>query len=709
MWGYLPEHSVGKIIKNVFYFSMHLKRWFVLFCFLLALSGLRAEDDVTHLDEFTVTGRRPLKEIGIEKTSFDSLALKENISLSMADILTYNSAVFVKNYGRATLSTVAFRGTSPSHTQVSWNGIRINSPMLGMTDFSSIPAYFIDQAALFHGSSSLNETGGGIGGLVKLATIPDAPPGFNLQYIQGIGSFSTFDEFLRFSFKNKHFISSTRAIYSSSPNDYTYINHDKKVNIYDEEHNIIGQFYPKEKNRSGAFKDLQILQEFYYNTNHGDILGLNLWYIDSNRELPLLATDYGDEREFENRQRENTLRSILSWSHRRNSWDLTLKAGYTFTWLAYDYKKEMAQGFWSDLTRSRSHTNTIYGMADFNYNITDTWLFSANLSAHQQFVNSRDKNVIIQQGNQAVVGYNKARLELSGSVSAKWQPLYQLGLGLVIREDIFGDKIAPVIPAFFVDWLMLDSNLIGNPVNISLKASTSKNYRFPSLNDLYFLPGGNPDLKSESGFIYDAGLIFNIVLFKRWSWNLSANWFDSKIKDWIIWLPTTKGFFSPRNVKKVHAYGVEINAETGIDFGKNWLLSVNGAFSWTPSINHGEKLSPADKSVGKQLPYVPEYSSSINARLSWDSWAFSYKWCYYSERFTMSSNEYTITGHLPQYFMSNISMEKNLSFKPLDIQLKLTVNNLFNEDYLSVLSRPMPGINFEFFIGLTPKFLNGKK
>ena len=28
----------------------------------------------------------------------------------------------------------------------------------------------------------------------------------------------------------------------------------------------------------------------------------------------------------------------------------------------------------------------------------------------------------------------------------------------------------------------------------------------------------------------------------------------------------------------------------------------------------------------------------------------------------------------------------------------------FNEDYVSVLSRPMPGINFEFFIGITPKF-----
>ena len=664
------------------------------------------DDNIVHLEELKVTAPRPMKEIGVEKTTFDSLALKENISLSMADILTYNSSVFVKNYGRATLSTVAFRGTSPSHTQVTWNGIRINSPMLGMTDFSSIPAYFVDQASLFHGTSSVNETGGGLGGLVKLATIPDAPPGFNLQYIQGIGSFSTFDEFLRLSFKNKHWTSSTRVVYSSSPNDYSYINHDKKVNIYDDDHNIIGQYYPKEKNRSGAFKDLQILQEIYYNTNKGDRFGLNIWYINSNRELPMLTTDYGDERDFENRQRENTLRSVLSWNHSRSTWNLALKGGYIFTWLAYDYKREITEGIWAEMTRARSHVNTIFGSVEANYFIENKWLFTASLSAHQQLVKSEDKNVIQQQGNQAVVGYDKARLEISVSLSAKWQPLYNLGLGLVLREDVYGNKVAPLIPAIFADWRLLNSIWKGFPLELTFKGSVSSNYRFPSLNDLYFLPGGNSNLKSEHGFTYDLGFDYNMDFSGKLNFNISANWFDSKIDDWIIWLPTPKGFFSPRNVKTVHAYGIEITATSDINLGKKWLLGLNGSFSWTPSINEGEKMSPADQSVGKQLPYVPRFSSSVSGRLQWKSWSFLYKWCYYSERYTMSSNDYTITGHLPQYFMSNISLEKNLFFKVMDLQLKLAVNNLFNEDYLSVLSRPMPGINFEFFIGITPKFLN---
>lgn len=660
---------------------------------------------VNKLREIVVWGKRPMKEIGVQKTAFDSVALKENIALSMADILTFNSSVFVKSYGRATLSTVAFRGTSPSHTQVTWNGMRINNPMLGMTDFSTIPAYFIDNASLLHGTSSVNETGGGLGGLVRLATTPDVGEGINAQYVQGIGSFSTFDEFGRFTYGDDHWSVSTRVVYSSSPNDYKYVNHDKKVNIYDDDHNIIGQYHPTERNRSGAYKDFHALQEIYYNTNKGDRFGLNAWFIKSNRELPMLTTDYGDERDFENRQRENTFRGVLSWDHNRSSWKAGAKAGYIHTWMAYDYRREITEGNWAEMTRSRSKVNTVFGQLEGEYTPARRWYFTANLSAHQHFVRSEDKNIILQDGDKAIVGYDKGRIELSGAFSAKWQPVDPIGLSVVLREEMFGDRWAPLIPAFFID------GLISRKGNVMVKASVSKNHKFPTLNDLYFLPGGNPDLRSENGWSYDAGASFDTGWTRPFPVSVggSVTWFDSYIDDWIMWLPTTKGFFSPRNVKKVHAYGIEGNLNLAMEPFKGWVVDLNGSYSWTPSVNRGEKMSPADQSVGKQLPYVPKHSASLTGRLTWRSWGFLYKWAYYSERFTMSSNDYTLTGHLPRYFMSNISLEKGLSFKPVDLQLKFAVNNLFNEDYLSVLSRPMPGINFEFFIGITPKFSKHKK
>ena len=655
------------------------------------------------IPEVFVYGLRPMKEIGAQITKLDSTALKENIALSMADILMFNSAIFVKNYGRATLSTVAFRGTSPSHTQVSWNGMKINNPMLGMTDFSTIPSYFIDDASLLHGTSSVNETGGGLGGSVKLSTKPAKAEGFGLQYVQGVGSFKTFDGFLRLTYGNDHWQTSTRVVYSSSPNDYKFRNHDKKENIYDEEMNIIDQYYPIERNRSGAFKDFHFLQEVYYNTGKNDRFGLNAWYINSNRELAMLTVDHGDATDFENRQREETFRSVLSWDHFGEGLKLSAKGGYIHTWVAYDYKRDLGNGIMAHMTRSRSKINTFYGLLDADYHLGTKWLFTSNLSLHQHIVESRDKNILRQDGNKAIVGYLKGRPELSGSLSAKWRPVERIGLSVVVREEMFGKEWTPIIPAFFVDGVLSQRG------NIMAKASVSRNFRFPSLNDLYFLPGGNPDLKKESGWTYDAGLSFAIGREGIYTFDGSASWFESYIKDWIIWLPTTKGFFSPDNIKDVHAYGVELKGNLNASLSKSWRLSLNGTFSWTPSINEGEPRTPADQSVGKQLPYVPEYSSSVTGRLSWRTWSFLYKWCYYSERFTMSSNDISLTGKLPQYFMSNITLEKGVALDWADLSLKCAVNNLFNEEYLSVLSRPMPGINFEVFVSITPKWGKGGK
>ncbi len=669
-----------------------------------ALPSQQAVGDTVILEELVITARRPMQDIGVQKTTFDSIALKENIALSMADVLTFNSSVFVKSYGRATLSTVAFRGTSPSHTNVTWNGMRINSPMLGMTDFSTIPSYFVDKASLLHGTSSVNESGGGLGGAVSLATAPDFNQGFHADYVQGIGSYKTFDEFLKLSYSNRHWAFTTRAVYSSSANDFSYINRDKKENIYDDDHNIIGQYYPKEKNRLGSFKDFHILQEAYYDTRKGDRFLLNAWYTASNRELPMITTDYSEERGIENRQRENTLRGVVGWRHARSTWNLDLRAGYIHTWMGYDYRREMTQDVWSTMTRSRSLVNTFFGNVVANFYPSERWLFTASLTANHHDVKSTDRQVSTGTGTPADIGYHKKRLELSGALTARWQPIDGVGVSAVVREETYGEKATSPIPALFADWKAINTYSGPTLFGLTLKASASRNYRFPSLNDLYFMPGGNPDLRSERGWTYDCGFEFEASRSRLFSAGFSATWFDSHIDDWIIWLPTIKGFFSPRNMKSVHAYGVELKGEASLTPWENWKFDINASYSWTPSINVGEKMSDADNSIGKQLPYVPRHSASGSLRGAWKSWDLLYKINYYSERFTMTSNASTLTGDLPPYSISSLSVGKTLNFpsshRTPTLNLKLTINNLFNTEYLSVLSRPMPGTNFEFFLSI---------
>ena len=113
----------------------------------------------------------------------------------------------------------------------------------------------------------------------------------------------------------------------------------------------------------------------------------------------------------------------------------------------------------------------------------------------------------------------------------------------------------------------------------------------------------------------------------------------------------------------------------------------------------------ADKAIGKQLVYVPEYSASATGRLSFRSWRLVYKWCYYSERFTTSDNDMkSKISRVKPYYMSDVSLEKRCSLRWSDLSVKLAVKNLFNEEYESVLSRPMPRMNFEVFLDVRPKW-----
>ena len=426
----------------------------------------------------------------------------------------------------------------------------------------------------------------------------------------------------------------------------------------------------------------------------------------------MISTDYSGNRGIENRQRENTVRSLIGWRHARSTWNIDLRTGYTHTWMAYDYRREMTQDVWSTMTRSRSLVNTFFGNALANFYPSDRWLFTASLTANHHDVRSTDRQ-LLTGGSEADIGYHKKRLELSGALTARWQPIDGAGISAVVREETYGSKASAPIPALFADWKAINTYSGHTLLGLTLKASGSRNYRFPSLNDLYFMPGGNPDLRSEKGWTYDCGFQFDASQSRLFSTGLSATWFDSHIDDWIIWLPTIKGFFSPRNVKSVHAYGIELKGDASYTPWTDWKFDLNASYSWTPSINVGEKMSAADKSIGKQLPYIPRHSASASLRASWRSWGLNYKWHFYSERFTMTSNASTLTGDLPAYSISNLSLEKNIKLSnhhraedaspksPITLQMKLALNNIFDAEYLSVLSRPMPGFNAEFFLSIS--------
>ncbi len=171
----------------------------------------------------------------------------------------------------------------------------------------------------------VNETGGGLGGLVASYS-PANHEGPGLQYVQGVGH-----QQCSTSFSASDLTVTTLAVLHlcgvfSSPTTTNTETRTKKENIYDEDKNIIGSYYPTERNATAAgLIRICVLQEIYYNTGEGDKFRLNAWYINSNRELAMLSTDYRNDMDFENRQREQTFRGVLSWDRVREKWKVGVK------------------------------------------------------------------------------------------------------------------------------------------------------------------------------------------------------------------------------------------------------------------------------------------------------------------------------------------------------------------------------------------------
>ena len=126
--------------------------------------GIR--DSVFRIEGVSVEAERIFlkEEAGMKQSRVDSTVLQTKAALSLSELLSENTSVFIKKHGRGALATASFRGTAASHTQVNWNGISLNSPMAGMVDFSLIPVYLIDELNLKHGPASLADGTGGIGG-----------------------------------------------------------------------------------------------------------------------------------------------------------------------------------------------------------------------------------------------------------------------------------------------------------------------------------------------------------------------------------------------------------------------------------------------------------------------------------------------------------------------------------------------------------------
>tara|TARA_B110000503_G_C7165967_1_gene421931 strand:- start:4510 stop:5298 length:789 start_codon:yes stop_codon:yes gene_type:complete len=245
-----------------------------------------------------------------------------------------------------------------------------------------------------------------------------------------------------------------------------------------------------------------------------------------------------------------------------------------------------------------------------------------------------------------------------------------------------------VLPQIRMDYQM-------KKMNLQLFALVGKNVKYPSLNDLYYNPSGNLNLKAEVSESIEFGSIYQkAILNNNLKLTSSATLFYNNIENYIQWEPTAFGFWSPTNLKNVETLGTEFFIEVKQSKGKV-KKQLNATYSFTSSKNY-EKQHEFDESSGKQLIYIPEHKGNVSLDLEVENISFSANYQFIGLRFISSDNE----EFLPSYSLLDLSIHKGVRLKNNNtIEFSAGVKNVFDTEYQAIEWRPMPNRNYFIKVG----------
>lgn len=621
--------------------------------------------DTLYLDEMEIVSTYFKFNAPTKTQSIDSITKKELNHLSLAELLTANSNVFVKSYGKGSLATAAFRGTAASHTKVLWNGFEINSPMLGQVDLSLIPNNFYDEAEIDYGGSSLKNVSGALGGAINLKSNKNASSE-KLNFTQTIGSFNTFTSSLKINLGKKRFKSKTSVYLISSKNSFPYYNNA-----------IIPAEWQTQQNAS--FFNGGFTQGFSYEISKFqsvEVLSWNQWNF---WEIPsIMSNQQGGNND--EKQYSFTSRNILKWNYNKSNTAIETSAAWFYEDMGYLLKTTSASNPDDIVTfiNSINISNTGFFKANISQSLKKRWLISADLQFTRSTVKSNNYNGLKSRD---IFGlFVKVSKEFNDFIEAE----------LLLRQDIAESDFLPPMPFLGVSAKPFKAE------DLYFRLSANLNYKLPSLNDLYWFPGGNPNLLPERGKQFDAGISYS----KKYSLalNISANlsFYDSYISNWIQWVPSDYRYWTAENIAFVHARGIETGLSINGTINK-FFYKFSAQYSYNKSTNESDEAVEGGYS-GRQLIYVPLHSGNAFVFLSYKKFQFNWNTQLTGKRNTSLNEETQYSNVLPTYSISNVSVGKGFALKSINFELKFKVNNIFNKSYQAILWRAMPGRNFEFFI-----------
>ena len=626
--------------------------------------------DTVSILQVEVTSRTSVQLQGLNRTTMDSLTMKTSISGNLSDLLTRYSSIFIKNYGEGGLATASFRGTSASHTQVFWNNVPINSPMVGSVDLSLLPVFFADDISILYGSSSLLTGSGALGGSIEIENKPQWNNRYKFSVLEGMGSFQNYQSFLAAGFGGRVFQSNTRIIWESGFNNYPYYNSNTETNMIQTNDN---------------FSKTGIMQEIYFRIGSNDIISMKAWVLNSNRNIPSLMPSDTLKNSHLEFQKDQSANAVASWKHIIPQGNITISTGMTISNLFFHQRNETLNvNFLQDSSFYRSSIGFI--KADLTSAISN-WLSiiaGCNINRSQVLASNYQYDPSSKY-SLSDSGFSASRLECTAFLKFNALLNKKVNLYFLFRQGSDNATLEPFIPSLTAEYQLMDHN------QLSVEWNVARNYHLPSLDDLYFIPGGNAKLQPEVGYTSD--LVIN-QHYNHGPFELKSriSGYASYIYNWIVWNYTAFNLWTPENDKVVFARGLEVylNTELNYSHGK---FGAKGNFSFTRTTSQEHDNIEGSDSYGKQLIFIPQYLYNMLFFADFEHWYLNYSLNYTGNRY--SSSDDNPESLLPRYLLNNMAIGRTFSLFSTKSDLQFQVNNIFNASYQPIRGMIMPGINFE--------------
>ena len=565
---------------------------------------------------------------------------QERSNESIDQILEGETINYLKHYGPGTLSSISTRGGNAQQTSLIYNDFVLNNPLNGMVDFSTIPSVFFNSVSVLYGISSSNLANGALAGAVVLEDDQDGRSFIEAGSVQG--SYQQNSNFLKINYNKRKLQTSINIFRKSALNNYSYLdlNDDKKTQ------------------ENASLNHLALMSSTKISLGKSEFKIIYFGQIIE-REIPSGFLE-SPSSAFQN---DVNHRIFSSLKHRFLNSYVQFKSAY------YDEKNT-----YTDSVRSIFGNNpckTFINQIDFSKSINNFNILKINLT----------NSLASSNGNNYLGKAEINRTSITGSYKLN-NPKYRLK-HLITSSVLFDDKnLSPLTFSYSLKREFYN--------NFNLYFNAGKVYRFPTINDLFWSPGGNLDLLPEKGYTSDIGVIWNKNIHKV-SLSFEPSLYSRWIDNWILWQPNGS-FWSPMNVKKVWNRGIETSSKFHFKNKKIiYEFTLKTAYNMSTNIN---VYDANNNSLDKQLIYTPHYKLVFKSQINYKDFTLTYLHNYTGYRFTSRDNE----SFLPSFNLGRLFLSFRLKLKNNSAKIFYKINNLYNTNYQVVLNRPMPLINHEIGI-----------